>query len=352
MLKFSLYAVLLALAGSIWLNVAYVPVREGDLYLERANSSATLVREGGDSGIHHIRADDLQMAVYMQGFAHAQDRLWQMEKHRRVCQGRLSEVLGKRALHIDKFYLVVGLQRAAELTWNHEGEEGLTDEDRVLVQAYADGVNDYLDGVGLLKGSSAQTAAMLPPEFIALGITKVEPWKPTDSLALARMTNFGLSQNWSQELLRKIFRDLEKDTDADVSDLVPEMVPFNSEFMLNLTTVLSEEELASVGLVHPEGKTLLARYKDREEVTAENEAAQAISQEAKAAEEAARKRQQEEDEKQKRMDELREQRRLAQERAAQEEQLRIEEARRQQEKEEEERRRLAEEERLKEEIER
>lgn len=124
---------MLAIAVSIWLNVAYVPVREGDLYLERANGTATLLREGGDSGIHHIRADDLRMAVYMQGFAHAQDRLWQMEKQRRLCQGRLSEVLGKKALFIDKFYLTVGLQRAAELTWENQGEAALSDENRDLL---------------------------------------------------------------------------------------------------------------------------------------------------------------------------------------------------------------------------
>ena len=58
------------------------------------------------------------MAVYTQGFAHAQDRLWQMEKSRRLASGRLSEILGEKALGLDKFALIIGYRRIAEKTWN------------------------------------------------------------------------------------------------------------------------------------------------------------------------------------------------------------------------------------------
>lgn len=50
-----------------------------------------------------------------------------MEKHRRIVKGQLSEIFGRKALFLDKFYLTVGVYRSAELTWNNEGEEALSD---------------------------------------------------------------------------------------------------------------------------------------------------------------------------------------------------------------------------------
>lgn len=44
--------------GCLFLMVVYTPVRDGKLYLTRAKSHATLLREG-ENGIHHIRADNL-----------------------------------------------------------------------------------------------------------------------------------------------------------------------------------------------------------------------------------------------------------------------------------------------------
>ena len=51
------------LVGCLFLMVSYTPVRDGKLYLNRALGQATLLREG-ENGIHHIRADSLQVAIY------------------------------------------------------------------------------------------------------------------------------------------------------------------------------------------------------------------------------------------------------------------------------------------------
>jgi len=71
----------------------------------------------------------------------------------------------------------------------------LNEEHRSLLQAYADGVNDYISGIKWF--SADQTAVTLPPEFHLLGIKKIDPWTPVDSLALMRLVNFHLSYNWS-----------------------------------------------------------------------------------------------------------------------------------------------------------
>merc|ERR1712194_24178 len=52
-----------------------------------------------------------------------------------------------------------------------------------MAQAYADGVNNYIDGIS--QWQNDLTALHLPPEFYAVGMTTVEPWHPIDSLSIA-----------------------------------------------------------------------------------------------------------------------------------------------------------------------
>ena len=54
---------------------------------------------------------------YAQGFSHAQTRLWQIEKSRRVASGRLSELFGPDTLNVDKYMRSVGLRRLAEVSY-------------------------------------------------------------------------------------------------------------------------------------------------------------------------------------------------------------------------------------------
>ena len=63
--------------------------------------------------IPHIYATTRADALFGLGYAHAQDRLWQMEFQRRIGFGRLSEVLGGAALPQDRFLRTVGFGRAA-----------------------------------------------------------------------------------------------------------------------------------------------------------------------------------------------------------------------------------------------
>ena len=134
------------------------------------------------------------MALYTQGFAHAQDRFWQMEKSRRLCSGRLAEMFGEKAVNMDKFSLSVGYRKVAQETW--DSPDLLTPAQKDDLQAYADGVNDFINGIGYFHEEI--TAFYLPPEFYALNLTqKIDPWTPVDTLSLMRLINFHLSYNWS-----------------------------------------------------------------------------------------------------------------------------------------------------------
>src|SRR5512140_1985200 len=70
------------------------PRRDGSV---RVAGIAGPVRIETDSlGIPTIRAGSPLEAAFGLGYAHARDRLWQMEFQRRIGSGRLSEILGER----------------------------------------------------------------------------------------------------------------------------------------------------------------------------------------------------------------------------------------------------------------
>lgn len=128
------------------------------------------------NGIAHIRAMTDYDAVFLNGWVHAEDRLFQMDENRRTASGTLAELLGTAALPIDVQLRTLGVRRAAELT-----QLELSPRLSELLQAYAAGVNAYV------------AANALPPEYAALEITRFEPWTPLDSIAVAKLLAFALS---------------------------------------------------------------------------------------------------------------------------------------------------------------
>jgi penicillin amidase len=127
-------------------------------------------------GIVHITAPSLERALYLNGWAHARDRLFQMDVTRRSASGTLAELLGKPALNADVQSRTIGLRRAAERTWDAASQDLRAD-----LQAYTDGVNAYV------------ADHPLPPEYAALGLTSFEPWTPIDSLTVGKALAFSLS---------------------------------------------------------------------------------------------------------------------------------------------------------------
>lgn len=135
-------------------------------------------------GVPHIYAQnkhDLYMSV---GYVHAQDRLWQMTVAQMAAQGRFAEFLGKDLLPIDKLQRTIGFWRIAQ-----EIEAQLPDSTQQVLQAYADGVNQYVK----------QHQKELPIQFSLTGINPI-PWTPTHSLALARLMAWELNIAWKSEL--------------------------------------------------------------------------------------------------------------------------------------------------------
>ncbi|QOT78239.1 penicillin acylase family protein [Cupriavidus basilensis] len=173
-----------AFGAYVWYRQASQPQTAGTLKLPGLRESVSIVRDR--HAVPHIKAANAQDAYFALGFVHAQDRLWQLQMSKRIVSGRLAEILGPSALDTDRFLRTLGVRRNAEAILAQSSAET-----RAMLQAYADGVNAYIDG---RKGP-------LPPEFLILH-TQPERWEPADTLAWQTMMAWDLGGNWTQETLR------------------------------------------------------------------------------------------------------------------------------------------------------
>ncbi|HEY6512871.1 MAG TPA: penicillin acylase family protein [Burkholderiaceae bacterium] len=174
---------LVALAIGVYTTRA-MPTVDGRLDVPGLQQPVRIERD--PHGIPTIKAQNQHDLLFALGFVHAQDRLWQLETHRRIGAGRLAEAFGEGALESDKFLRALGVRRAAAAQW-----ATLKPESRAVVQAYTDGINAVI----------ATQLHARPPEMLILGV-RPQPWEPVDSLAWSIMMAYDLGANWSTELLR------------------------------------------------------------------------------------------------------------------------------------------------------
>ena len=82
----------------------------------------------------------------------------------------------------------------------------LSQEERDLLWAYVDGINDFMENVGVFQEET--TSYVFPLEFYAFGIP-IKKWHPVDVLAICKVHNFHLSGSWPADFLREIIANLE-----------------------------------------------------------------------------------------------------------------------------------------------
>ena len=162
-----------------------------------------------NSGVPHIFAEDDNDVYYGLGFAHAQDRLWQMTMLRRTAQGRLSELFGERTLNIDK------LIRRLDLYGLAQRSVAAQDADTVeALEAYSAGVNAWLRIV------NQEALGRGAPEFFIFS-PQIAPWQPADSIAVIKVMGLQLSGHLEEEVIRA--RTSLLLTDERVRDLLPDV---------------------------------------------------------------------------------------------------------------------------------
>jgi penicillin amidase len=183
-LKFLVVLVVVAVAGAAYLFYRAMPAYSGSVALPGLTAETRVWRDG--YAAPHIFAANLDDAARALGYLHASERLYQMEINRRAGQGRVAEIAGADFVGVDRLIRTLGLYRLAQSSL-----AALSPWAQQRLQAYADGVNAFLD--------SHRNA--LPPEFLILG-DKPEPWTPADSLVWGKLMSLQLSSNYTLEGLR------------------------------------------------------------------------------------------------------------------------------------------------------
>src|SRR5215470_13125702 len=163
-----------------------LPQVDGTITVAGLSAPVEIIRDA-DSVTHVFGATKLD-TFFGLGYAHAQDRLWQMEFQRRVGMGRLSEIFGAGQLGNDRFLRTLGTGRAARSAWDTLPERTTTE-----LNAYIAGVNAFI---------ATHHGGQLPLEFTLLRF-EPEPWTGPDVLAWVKMMAWDLSKNYSTELLRR-----------------------------------------------------------------------------------------------------------------------------------------------------
>jgi penicillin amidase len=184
-----------------------LPQTSGELDLPGLAAPVTVIRD--EHGIPQLYGDTVADLMRAQGFVHAQERFFEMDVRRHVTSGRLSELFGETTVETDTFIRTLGWREVAER------EVALLDPDtRAAFEAYADGVNAYLD---------QRSPTELALEYTALRATGLdyepEPWTTADSLAWLKAMAWDLRGNMTDEIDRVLA--LSENSPEQVDDLYP-----------------------------------------------------------------------------------------------------------------------------------
>ncbi len=185
--------VVVAVAASVLgvgLSRRSFPQTEGQLTMASLDGRVDVLRD--EQGVAHIYADTSADLFRGQGYVAAQDRFFQMDLRRHITAGRLSELVGSGGVETDTVIRTMGWRQVAE------EELGLLEpETRQYLQAYAAGVNDYLED---------KSPSQVSLEYVVLGQSvpdyQIEAWDELDSLTWLKAMAWDLRGNYTDELTR------------------------------------------------------------------------------------------------------------------------------------------------------
>ncbi|MGR3248483.1 MAG: penicillin acylase family protein [Paracoccus sp. (in: a-proteobacteria)] len=180
--------VVIAVIGVYWLASRSLPDYDKTRRVAGLVQPVEIVRD--NASVPHIFGENDADVFFALGYAHAQDRLWQMITLRRTAQGRLSEVFGLRTVNVDKLLRRLDIYTAARRSVDAQDADTLA-----LLRAYSDGVNARIDEVN--EGALGRGA----PEMFLFN-APVSPWQPADSIALGKVMALRLTGHLGREVRR------------------------------------------------------------------------------------------------------------------------------------------------------
>ncbi|MEE3069711.1 MAG: penicillin acylase family protein, partial [Pseudomonadota bacterium] len=161
-----------------------------DTTLTSAEVTAPVEIVRDTAAVPHIFGATDEDVFFGLGYAHAQDRLWQMVLMRRTAQGRLSEIFGERTLNVDRMMRQFDLYNLSI-----RATQVQTPEAMAVLKAYSAGVNARLNEI------NEKALGRGAPELFLFN-ADIAPWTPADSLAVLKMMAVQLSGHMQSEILR------------------------------------------------------------------------------------------------------------------------------------------------------
>lgn len=225
-----------------------------------------------DRRVPHIFAQNEHDLYFVQGYLVARDRLWQMEFISYAASGRISELIGDKALRFDRIQRRMGLPWSATKAITHLNDDPSM---KLALEAYAEGVNAFI---------ATLNARNMPLEYKLLHY-RPQPWEPYQSALLlkymAKMlasqeTDFELTNAWKlfgKEIVDLLYPDFPegidpihpvgtiynfpKDTFKQELPLVPDFLMTASEHNTPSIGLLGSNNWAVAGSKTQSGKPLL-----------------------------------------------------------------------------------------------
>ncbi len=150
-----------------WLTLrASLPSLDGTVTVAGLGSATTIERDA--EGIVTITSTSRADAAYATGFAHGQDRFFQMDIIRRRSAGEVSALVGGMAVDLDKRFRLHRFRSRAQAALAE-----LPAGDLRVLERYAAGVNEGLASLG-----------SKPFEYHVLAVDPT-PWRPEDTILVA-----------------------------------------------------------------------------------------------------------------------------------------------------------------------
>ena len=156
------------------------------LVTDKIKNNVKIIRDS--SNIPHIFSAHDPDAFFALGYAHAQDRFWQLNILRRSAQGRLSELFGQKTFKLDEFIRRLDLYNLARSSAKHQSEQT-----KLILRAYSNGVNARVKEINeKALGRGSPEMFLYPNEFSF--------WQPADSIAIFKLLSLKMTGHIDAEI--------------------------------------------------------------------------------------------------------------------------------------------------------
>lgn len=177
-----------------------------------------------DRMIPHVFAQNDHDLYYAQGYVTAMHRLWQMDFQTRFAAGRISEVVGKKAIEVDRYQRRMGMVYGAE-----NSLKGMMADPKAkdMILAYTAGINAYIHSL---------SNANLPLEYKLLDF-KPEDWTPIKCALLLKQMSavlaMGSDEFYMTNILKKFGPEVTKDLFPDYPFKEDPIIPVGTKWDFN-----------------------------------------------------------------------------------------------------------------------